>query len=161
MRKLTMKGAVYTIAAAALIATIGPVNAQQYYGGGWDCGRGYGSGMMNGYGPGMMGPGMMGGNNGYGPGMMGPGMMGWGNGYGPGAGAWGPQQQANLNLSVDQVRNNMTLWLKNTGNPRLKLGKVAEKDADTITADVVTVDKDALVQRYEINRHSGFFQPLQ
>jgi Spy/CpxP family protein refolding chaperone len=37
-----------------------------------------GPGMMGGYGPGMMGPGMMGG---YGPGMMGPGMMG---GYGPG-----------------------------------------------------------------------------
>jgi hypothetical protein len=131
-------------------------------------GQGYGPG----YGPGwMMGPGMMG-YGGYGPGWMGPGMMGYG-GYGPGpwmmargmpgwgcgpGGGWGAQQ-ANLNLTPAAVKSNMERWVKATGNRHIKLGKVAEQDADTITADIVTTDKDALVQRYEINRHTGFIRP--
>jgi hypothetical protein len=41
------------------------------------------------------------------------------------------------------------------------MGKVVQKDANTIIADVVTTDKDALVQRYEINRHTGFTQPVK
>ncbi|WP_217427158.1 hypothetical protein [Pandoraea eparura] len=52
-------------------------------------------------------------------------------------------------------------WVKRMGNPRLKLGKVVERDADTITADVVTSEKDVVVQRYEINRHSGFIRPAR
>ena len=44
-------------------------------------------------------------------------------------------------------------------NPRLKLGDVKEKDADTITAEVVTKDKDALVQKFAFNRHNGRYQP--
>jgi hypothetical protein len=166
-------------------------NGQQYYGYGmgpgmmgYGPGYGMGPGMMGygGYGPGYgMGPGMMG-YGGYGAGYgMGPGMMGYGcapwmtshgwmgpgtTGYGPGygAGAEGsgtPQQPANLNLTLEQVRNNMERWLKASGNPHIKLGKVVQKDANTITADVVTTDKDALVQRYEINRHTGFTQPAE
>lgn len=105
-----------------------------------------GPGMMMGpgaMGPGMMGPGMMG------PGMMGSGMMGW---YG--------QPQANLNLSVDDVRGSVERWIAMTGNPRLKPGKVAATNADTITAEVVTVDKEALVQRYAVNRHTGYWQQV-
>lgn len=112
-----------------------------------------GTGMMMGpgtMGPGMMGPGMMGM---MGPGMMGPmmgsGMMGW---YG--------QPQANLNLSVDDVRGYVERWIAMTGNPRLKPGKVAAANADTITAEVVTVDKEALVQRYAVNRHTGYWQQV-
>lgn len=116
-----------------------------------------GPGMMMGpgaMGPGMMGPGMMGM---MGPGMMGP-MMGQGM-MGPMMG-WYGQPQANLNLSVDDVRGSVERWIAMTGNPRLKPGKVAAANADTITAEVVTVDKEALVQRYAVNRHTGFWQQV-
>ena len=43
------------------------------------------------------------------------------------------------------------------GNPNLKLGDVKEKDADTITADVVTKD-NSLVQRFDFNRHDGSYR---
>lgn len=115
---------------------------------------GPGCGMM---GPGMMGPGMMGGyyGQGYGPGMM----QGYGQGYGPGMmgpGAYG--RQGNLNLSTDDVKNYLERWIAVQGNPRLKVGDVKEKDADTIEADVVTKD-NSLVQRFIVNRHTGFYQP--
>ena len=96
-----------------------------------------------------MGPGMMMGPGAMGPGMMGPGMMGW---Y--------AQPQANLNLSVDDVRGSVERWIAMMGNPRLKPGKVAAANADTITAEVVTVDKEALVQRYAVNRHTGYWQQV-
>lgn len=132
-----------------------PANAQPYGGGGYGpgygmMGGGYGPGMMGGYGPGwMMGPGMMGG---YGPGMMGgygPGMMG-------GYGYYG--RQGNLNLSTNDVKNYLERMLAIRGNSRLKVGEIKEKDADTIVADVVTKDKDALVQRYLVDRRSGFYR---
>lgn len=115
-------------------------------------GYGPGAGMMGGYGP---GPGTMGGyGGGYGPGMMqgyGPGMMmGYGGGY------YG--NQGNLNLSADQVKSYLQQTIR---NPNLKVGDVKEKDADTIVADIVTKDKDVLVQRFEFNRHNGFMQPEQ
>ena len=50
-------------------------------------------------------------------------------------------------------------WGMMIDNPRLKLGDVKEKDADTITAEVVTKDKDALVQKFAFNRHNGRYQP--
>jgi hypothetical protein len=166
--------------AVAAVVMSGAVNAQPYgpgmMGGGY--GPGYGPGMMGpgyggGYGPGMMqgyggGYGMMGG---YGPGsgMMGPGygggygpgMMqgyggGYGRGFGPGMGNRGYyQNQGELNLSTDDVSKFLTRMIR---NPNLKVGTVKEKDADTITADVVTKDKDALVQRFEFNRHNGYYQ---
>ena len=138
-------------------------------------GRGYGPGMMGGYGPGYMmgggyGPGYMMGP-GYGPGMMGgygPGYMmrGYGGGYGPGMmdgygyhGYHGNQgYQGNLNLSTDQVKKYLEQTIR---NPNLKVGEVKEKDADTIVADIVTKDKDALVERLDFNRHNGFIQPEQ
>jgi hypothetical protein len=154
--------------AFATLAVAGPAQAQPY-------------GMMNGYGPGYgMGPGyMMGpGYGGYGPGygMMGPGYgpgYGQGPGYGPGAmmgyphgtmmgpgyGYHGPSaNQGNLNLSVDDVKTYLQRTIR---NPNLKVGDVKEKDADTITADVVTKEGNSLVQRFDFNRHSGFYQPEQ
>jgi len=175
-----------TIAVAAT-GLAGPVQAQPYgygpgygmmgggYGPGWMMGRGYGPGMMGGYGPGYMmgggyGPGYMMGP-GYGPGMMGgygPGYMmrGYGGGYGPGMmggygyhGYHGNQgYQGNLNLSTDQVKKYLEQTIR---NPNLKVGEVKEKDADTIVADIVTKDKDALVERLDFNRHNGFIQPEQ
>lgn len=80
----------------------------------------------------------------YGPGILGGyGMMG-------GYGCWGNQD--NLNLSADDVKNCLERMV---GNPNLKVGEVKEKDADTIVADIVTKDKDGLVQSLDFNRHSG------
>ena len=111
-------------------------------------------GARSNYGAGGWGPGMMGGY------AMGPGMMGR---YGYGMGPWmmGPQwnyRQTVLDLSPDDVRNYFEGWLAWQGNPRVKLGNLTEKDADTITADIVTTDKDGLVQRFAVNRHTGISQ---
>jgi hypothetical protein len=45
------------------------------------------------------------------------------------------------------------------GNERLKVGDVTRTDDDTIVAEIVTVD-DSLVQRLEIDRHSGRMQRI-
>jgi hypothetical protein len=159
-------------AAAIAVATAGlagGVQAQPYgygmmgggYGPGWMMGRGYGPGMMGGY---SSGYGMMGG--GYGRGyMMGPGYdPGWmmGHGYGPGMmGGYGPGyygNQTDMKLTADQVKQYLQLTMR---NPNLKVGDVKEKDADTIVAEIVTKDKDVLVQRLDFNRHNGFIQPEQ
>lgn len=102
-----------------------------------------------------MGPNMMGGPgpwSGYGPGMM------WG--YGPGAASGWNTGRRDLNLSTDNVKTNMERWLAWQGNPRLKVGDVKEKDADTIVADIVTKDT-SLVQRFVVNRHNGYFRPSE
>lgn len=99
-------------------------------------------------------------------GMMGPQMMGapgqWGGccsgfmmrGYGP------RSASGDLKLSADDVKVYLDRWISWQGNPRLKVGDVSEKDADTIVADIVTKD-NSLVQRLTINRHSGFFQDVE
>ncbi len=164
--------------AAALAAGVGAYSftAHAQYGGGYGpgmMGGGYGPGMMDGSGPGNgYGPGyghMRGfgpGNNGegYGPGYH---MRGWGGGYGPGmmqgygpgyrsgADVQGNQANQTLNLTTDEVKSRMERWLARRDNPRLKVGEVKEKDADTITADIVTKD-NSLVQRFIVDRHTGF-----
>jgi hypothetical protein len=149
-------GVIAAAAFALLLFGFGAqVGAQSSYGAGWwgPCmiGRGawMGPGMMAGYGYGM------------GPWMMGPNMMA---GYGYAMGPWmmgsaGFGTQTALNLSVDDVRSNFERWLAFQANPRVKLGPVSEKDADTITVDILTTDKDGLVQRFAVNRHTGFSQP--
>ena len=117
-----------------------------------------GSGMQGMGGPGMqgmMGQGMpmmgsgMQGMMGMGCPWCGPGMMG--SGY--------ATPQVNVNLSVSDVTSYLERWV--AGNPNIKVANVVEKDANTITADIVTKDKDALVQRYTFDRRSGFYQPVQ
>ena len=121
-----------------------------------------GSGMpMMGSGMPMMSSGMQG--------MMGQGMpmMGTGMGMGMGCPWCGPGMmgsgyatpQVNVNLSVSDVTSYLERWV--AGNPNIKVANVVEKDANTITADIVTKDKDALVQRYTFDRRSGFYQPVQ
>jgi hypothetical protein len=159
-----MRNLRYGVFAAAIAAAglAGPAQAQPYgmmggYGPGYGMMGGYGPGygMMGGYGPGyMMGPG-------YGPGMMGygPGWMMRGYGYGPGMMGYGPgYYQGNLNLSVDQVKDYLERTIR---NPNLTVGDVKEKDADTIVADIVTKQGKSLVQRIDVDRHNGFFQPEQ
>ena len=118
--------------------------------------------MMGGYGPGYHmgwggGPGSdsrdcpgFAANDGqdHGGGWRGPGWM-MGRGYGPSYG------QGNLNLTTDDVKARVERWLTWRGNSRLKVGDVKEKDADTITADVITKD-NSIVERFIVDRHTGF-----
>jgi hypothetical protein len=148
--------------AAVIVVAVGIRTVAQPYGSGYGMmGGGYGSsygpgyGMMAGYGG---GPGMMGGcGGGYGPGWM---MQGYsGGGCGPGMMyGYGPANQGNLNLTADQVKQYLGQMIR---NPNLKVGDVKEKDADTIVAEIVTKEKEALVQRLDFNRHNGFVQPEQ
>ena len=100
-----------------------------------------------------------GGAYGLAPWMMGRGWMGPVSMYGtgPGGGAW---SGLDLDLTVDQVKSNMEQWLRAAGNSHLKIGTVTQRDIDTVTVDILTIDKDGLVQRYEINRHTGLTQPV-
>ena len=154
MRSRGLIGILVAIAAVFLIFAFGmQVGARSGYPGGW-----WRPGMMGGY---AMGPGMMAGGYGYGmgPWMMGPGYAG---GYGFGMRPWmsGSYRpgQTTTTFSVDDAKNYFQRWLSFQGNPHLKLGTVTEKGADTITADIVTADKEGLVQRFALNRHNGFIQ---
>ena len=173
MRKMALTSGLSAIAVALALVAASPAKAQ--YGYGW-----YGQGMM---GPGMMGPGMMGsgmmghmmgpgmmmgqgwcpGCGTMGPGMMGPGMMGMmGPGMmGPGMMMGQGYQPTNLNLSVNDVKGYLERWIAMTGNSRIKVGSVTEKDSSTITADIVTTDKEALVQRFAVDRSAGIYRPVQ
>jgi hypothetical protein len=187
-KSLFIGSAVALALAAGAFAYHSSATAQPYGMMGPGYGPGYGQGMMGpGYGPGMMGPGYGPGYGqgtmgpGYGPGMMAPGYgPGYGQGtmgpgYGPGYGqgmmgpgygpgmmgpGYGPGygQQGNLNLSTDDVKSYLERWIAAQGNTRLKVGEVKEKDASTIVADVVTKD-NSLVQRFTVDRKSGFYRP--
>lgn len=63
-------------------------------------------------------------------------------------------------LSVDDVQHMMGHRLEWQGNPNLKLGRVEEADDDTIIVEIVTQD-NSLVQRIEIDRHTGWMRPAQ
>jgi hypothetical protein len=144
----------------------GPGYGPGYHMRGW--GGGYGPGMMGGYGRGNH---MRGWGGGYGPGMMGGYCPGYdrrgdaqnnqsaqGNENAQGnQSAQGNQNSQTLNLSTDDVKARMERWLTWRGNPRLKVGEVKEKDADSITADVVTKD-NSLVERFIFDRHTGAFR---
>lgn len=127
-------------AGAVGVMTVGPARAQGYSA--YSC---PGMGMM---GPGMMGPGMMG------PGMMGPGMMGQGM-----MGMMG--HQANLNLTTNDVKAYLERWIAISGNPRIKVGPVTERNDNTVSADIVTTDGDALVQRFSVDRRTGIYRVVQ
>ncbi|TAL02937.1 MAG: hypothetical protein EPO08_05435 [Rhodospirillaceae bacterium] len=71
-----------------------------------------------------------------------------------GMGLAGGEHGRDLNLNVDQVKKLADAALILVGNPRLKVGAVKEKDGDTVTVDVVTVD-NALVLHREVDRHTG------
>lgn len=103
---------------------------------------------------GLMGPGMMGGPGMTGHGMMGPGMMNHGM-----MGMMG--RPANLNLSPDDVRISLERWLAMSGNAAVKVGTVTAKDASTVTAEIVTVDKNEVVQRFSVDRNSGIYRVVQ
>jgi len=158
MRYGTIAGAAFVagavLAAAALIGT--PAMAHQPGGHGpgiMGPGMGHGHGMGHGYG--MMGHGR---GMGHGHGMghdrgMGHGMMGRGGKSGCGPGAMGGSP-VDKELSVEDVTKILEGRLAWRGNDRLKVGKVEEKDENTIIAEIVTVD-DSLVKRVEFDRKTG------
>jgi hypothetical protein len=89
-----------------------------------------------------------------GPGQMkGMGMMGM-RGAGKQA-MMAEQAKVDRNLTVDQVREFYTSRIKLHNNDRLKVGKVVEKDADTIAVEIVTVD-NSLVNKFDLDRHTGW-----
>jgi hypothetical protein len=79
--------------------------------------------------------------------------MGMGMGGGPAM----MQQQAGVdkNLTVAQVREFYDSRIKFHNNDRVKLGNVVEKDADTISVEIVTVD-NSLINKFDIDRHTGW-----
>ncbi len=105
-----------------------------------------GGGMGSGMGPSMMGHGMMG-QGMIGGGMMGGGMMGGGDGS-------IVMRPAPIQLTVADVTYNLERILTRRDNPHLKLGSVADKDADTIVGEIVTTE-GSLVERYEVDKQSG------
>jgi len=79
----------------------------------------------------------------------------------PGAGPlWFGFHPAGRELTVEEVTLGLQRWIASSGNPRLKAGKVTEKDARTITAEVVTVD-DSLVRKFDIDRRTGMVWQMQ
>lgn len=168
-RKTLVIGTTLAVALAAAAWGYGTSATAQPFGGPGMMDGGYGSGMMQGdgtqgYGPngdcpgygraGGHGPGWMHDGQGYGPGYGRGGMRG--PGYGQGYGRGWSGQQGDLKLTTDDVKARVERWLARRGNPRLKVGDIKEKDADTIIADVVTKD-NSLVQRLVVNRHTGSF----
>ena len=155
MRKVLVVAATAVVVVVVVVAGIRTLAQPYGYGSGYGMmGGGYGPGWGGGYGPGMMGWG--GGGQGYGPGWM---MRGYGGGYGPGMMyGYGPANQGNLNLTVDQVKQYLGQMIR---NPNLTVGDVKEKDADTIVAEIVTKQGNSLVQKLDFNRHNGFVQPEQ
>ncbi len=127
------------IAASLAAATwnYGPSAVAQPYGGGWGL---MGGGYRSGGGWGFRCP--------------------WFDGNGPGWARGGPGWSGasnDLKLTTDDVKTQVERWLAWRGNPRLKVGDIREKDADTIVADVVTKD-NSLVQRFNVNRHTGYYE---
>jgi hypothetical protein len=141
--------AAIALATALGVATLnaGPVAANGSGGSGYRGGH-----MMQG-GHGMMGHGYH---------MMGHARQGHRSG-GMGLGIPGPSRHgdyflaaaaAEKNLSARDVTKIFEALLAWHGNDRLKVGKVKEKDENTIIAEIVTVD-DSLVERLAVDRKTG------
>ena len=130
-----------SIGASTLAYAHGPGTTGTYQPYGWDqCG--YMGGMM---GQGHMGQGQM-------P-MMGQGMMGRGMGS-------GMMQPLQKDLSVEAASHMVEHRFTGNSNPNVKVGKVEEKDDDTIVGEIVTKD-GSLVQSLEVDRHTGMMRPAQ
>ncbi len=88
-----------------------------------------------------------------GHGQGGPRMMAHRGGRGPGM-TPGAGEKRDLALTTDQAKKLAEARLILRGNPHLKVGAVKEKDADTISIDIVAAD-NSLVSQQLIDRHSG------
>jgi hypothetical protein len=63
-------------------------------------------------------------------------------------------------LTVDDVHHMMEHHLEWEYRGRLRLGAIKVQDADATVAELVTPD-GYLVQRLEINRHTGWMRPAK
>lgn len=81
----------------------------------------------------------------------GPPMMTHRGGRGPGM---DQGEKRDLALTTDQAKKLAEARLIMRGNPHLKVGAVKEKDADTISIDIVASD-NSLVTQQLIDRHTG------
>lgn len=98
----------------------------------------------------MMGQSMMGHGQSMGP------MMGHGMRQGMGPGTMQPLRQDLTVAEVEHIIGHRLAW---QGNPNVKVGTVKAKDDDTIVAEIVTQD-GSLVQRLEVDRHTGSMHPV-
>lgn len=77
-----------------------------------------------------------------------------------GFGGWGIRPAI---VQPNATAANVKAWLDGliaiSGNPHIKSGSVTETDANTITAEIVTTDKEGLVDRFSIDRRTGFVRP--
>jgi hypothetical protein len=60
-----------------------------------------------------------------------------------------------VHLTEADVRHYFEHRLQRRGNARLKVGEVKQKDDDTIVVDIVTAKESALVDRLQVDRHTG------
>ena len=67
--------------------------------------------------------------------------------------------KAEREMDADAVRKVLTGRLAWTGNSRLKVGKVEEKDDETVIAEIVTLD-GSLVDRLSVHRRTGALRRL-
>lgn len=63
-------------------------------------------------------------------------------------------------LDSEDVRHFLRHRVERQGYSRLEVGKVEERDENTIVAEIVTAE-GALVQRLEVDRHSGEMQEVE
>lgn len=67
----------------------------------------------------------------------------------------GTHEHRDLALTADQAKKLTEARLIMSGNKNLKIGAVKEKDADTITVDIVAASDNSLVVQRLIDRHTG------
>jgi hypothetical protein len=65
-----------------------------------------------------------------------------------------------MDLTADDVRHFFEHRLEMHGNKRIEVGEVKEADDDKIVADITTID-DSLVQRLEVDRHTGQMRDIE
>lgn len=63
-------------------------------------------------------------------------------------------------MTVDEARSAFAKRLERKGSKHLKVGKVTEKDADTLRVEIVTVD-DSLAEVFEVDRKTGRFTRVE
>ncbi len=84
--------------------------------------------------------------------------LGAGGLMGPGLSMVRPGLRGGANLTTDQVGAYFLIHLDRSGDARLRLGPV--RDKDTISVDIVTADGVA-IYRYEVDRQTGITRRIR
>jgi hypothetical protein len=79
---------------------------------------------------------------------------GWGGGQ---QGPSGPSQQTQP-LTKSEVKMLLENYLRNTGNPNLKLGDISEKEK-SYEAEILTKD-GSLVDKIQVQKYTGWFRSV-